>query len=141
MKIADHDVELRRRPAPVLDTRQLVAHADAALGGETARLLEGDRRKIERRDLQPLLREPDAVASFAVGDAQRALAAPQARLLRGEKGVGRGAEDVLGGAEALVPALQMLVYDGLQSMAARKASRPRMRAYQSAAAGRASIIA
>ena len=57
--------------------------------------------------------------------AKRALAALQARCLRGEKGVGRGAEEVLVGAVALVPALQMFVYQrpsALRAMPSRSAS-------------------
>ena len=46
------------------------AQGDAALARQRLRLRQCRRREIDRQDIEPLLREPDAVAAFAVGNGE-----------------------------------------------------------------------
>src|SRR5262249_26368580 len=83
---------------------KLGAQPDAALARQALRLLERDRREVDGESVEPALGEKDAIAPLAVGNAQHAVAATQARGLGSEEGIGRGAEEIRLAGEAFVPA-------------------------------------
>ena len=101
----DHDVEGGVRPAVAGEVDDLGRDLDAARLRQSPGLGLRRRRKIDRQDIEPLLREPDAVAAFAIGDGQRAATFREQVLLSRQKDIGCRAEDILGSQETTLPPL------------------------------------
>src|SRR5262249_16302218 len=100
----DDDVERGLRAIPGVDMGLDKAHLHAALGGERAGFVLRRRRKIERDDVETLLREPNAVAAFAVRDRKRPAARRQQLPAGFEKIIRLLAERIVGARKASLPA-------------------------------------
>jgi hypothetical protein len=99
------EVEARRPPVPGGKVGAMRLERHAAASGEPARLGDGHRREIDRDDIEPLLGKPDAVAAFPVRHRQRLHAGGEPVALRGEEGIGRGAEEIVLAFEPRIPSL------------------------------------
>ena len=87
------EIEGFQGPVPGAEVALLGLKRDAALGGQIRRLGETDGGEIDGEDVEALLGEPDAVASFAVGDAERIHSGVESVRVAFEVLVGLGAED------------------------------------------------
>ena len=63
-----HHIVLTLVPVPGIDVALAVVDIHLALGRQFFCLVHGQRREVEGGDIQSLLGQPDAVASFAIGD-------------------------------------------------------------------------
>src|SRR3989304_5206465 len=95
----------RLRSGEVMICTKMAATRSNCLAPQSqpARFCDADRGEIECRDAQSMLREPDAVAALAVGDAERRRSRPEQVRLRGDKAARRDAEVVLVAAETGIP--------------------------------------
>src|SRR5689334_17810427 len=99
----DSHVELSLRPTPVEDVGLLVPEGHATRLCELVRFRDRDRGEIDRKHVETLFSEEDAVAAFAVRDRERGLSLAQPMRLALEKRIRLGAEHIAGRGKAFVP--------------------------------------
>jgi hypothetical protein len=92
----DHHVVGRLRPVPIVDVALIDPHGDAALCRQRACFGDAIGREIEGVNVETLLRQPDTVAAFAVGDGERLQSRFEQVLLVFQESVRRLAEVIVG---------------------------------------------